>query len=40
MDRRTALKQMTFGAGGTLLDIKEADRSIDMILDILVKNEG
>jgi oligoribonuclease NrnB/cAMP/cGMP phosphodiesterase (DHH superfamily) len=28
------------GAGGTLLDIKEADRSIHMILDILLRNEG
>jgi nanoRNase/pAp phosphatase (c-di-AMP/oligoRNAs hydrolase) len=28
------------GAGGTMLHIKEADRSIDMILDILLSNEG
>jgi len=28
------------GAGGTLLHIKEADRSIAMMLDILLKNEG
>lgn len=28
------------GAGGTLLHIKKADRSIAMILDILLKNEG
>ena len=28
------------GAGGALLHIKEADRSIAMILDILLKNEG